>query len=893
MINNVTQPYSESKATHVYNIAGSLQVAVTEKDNPFGLPISSLFHMAARNNPKRSFLFVSKLLGKHIPIDPHTSLLAGYALAVLLCRHLQPERSAEWEPLLQQTMKGLTDPSEAPSVYRKLIAERLRVSMPLKLLGFAETATALGHAMFDAFAANATYLHTTRELLADRQSVLQFDEEHSHAVAHRCYAERSDYWDNGEIVVFVDDEMTTGKTTLNLIRDMHAKFPRKRYVVASLLDWRSDAAEEAFAALADEFGITIETICLYRGTIEVSGVAFPNGAPQGLLNSGEKVDEEQTKAAIVKPEYRVHMLQSIFKPIQAVSLDLAGRTNDAPYMRQTGRFGVAAEDREWADAAIRSAAAQLESLRTGSGVGGKTLVIGTGEFMFVPMQIAAELQGSVYYQSSTRSPIHPLDRADYGAKDGVTFLSPDDDGVRHYLYNLGAHVYEDVFVIVERATPMERLAPMLDALKFIDCKTIHVVCCTTGSAGTNGKQVSEPDLEQESERKSDYDAHQNTGHDPRVAKLFQRIIDPPVPLGSYDASDVTFLLKDLRDAQLEMPTEDREEAIQSGVHYSEMLPAEYEPSERYLELYRKTLDDSAALVAEGIASVAELIVRKRRLPCVLVSLARAGTPVGVLIKRYIEQRYSVSLPHYSISIIRGKGIDENALIYILQQHGLDIDIQFIDGWTGKGAIRRTLIEACLQFEDKYGVPLNDDLAVLADPGRCSETFGTREDYLIPSACLNATVSGLMSRTVLKPGLIGPGDYHGSKFYEQWSAIDESNRFVDRIAAHFGAVAQRAVAYAEAMMQDRPEATWQGLADIQSLQQAFGIDDVNLIKPGVGETCRVLLRRVPWKILVNRLDNPHLAPIMLLAQERGVPVEEFPGLAYSCCGIIKPLKGESA
>lgn len=868
-MSNATQPYSESKATHVYNIAGSLQVTVSEKHNPFELPISSLFHMAARNNPKRSFLFVSKLLGKHIPIDPHISLLAGYALAVLLCRHLQPERSTEWEPLLQQTMKGLTDPAEASGVYRKLITERLQAPMPLKLLGFAETATALGHAMFDAFESNATYLHTTRELLSDRESVLQFDEEHSHAVAHRCYAERSDYWNNDEVVVFVDDEMTTGKTTLNLIRDMHAKFPRQRYVVASLLDWRSDEAEEAFASLEREFGISIETITLYRGTIEVSGVAFPNGAPQGLLNSGENTEET---LPVSVPECRVHVLQSVFEPVEAVSLDLGGRSNDAPYMKQTGRFGIAAEERKRADEAIQNAASQLEALRIGRG--GKTLVIGTGEFMYVPMQMAAAMQGSVYYQSSTRSPIHPLDRADYAVKDGVTFPSPDDEGVRHYLYNLGAHAYDDVFVIMERATPMERLKPMLEALKHINCKVIHAVCCTSASEPI--KPVDE----------------KQAARDPRVAKLFERTMKPPVPLGSYDASDVTFLLKDLREAELEMPTEDREEAIQSGVHYSEMLPKEYEPSERYLQLYRKTLDDSAPMVAEGIAAVAELIVRKRGLSCVLVSLARAGTPVGVLIKRYIEQRYGVSLPHYSISIIRGKGIDENALIYILQKHGLEAPIQFVDGWTGKGAIRRTLIDACRQFEDKYGVRLSDDLAVLADPGRCSETFGTREDYLIPSACLNATVSGLMSRTVLKPGLIGPDDYHGSKFYEHWNAIDESNRFVERIAVHFEAVMQTAAAYADDGTAEPTEATWQGMADIHAVQQTFGIEDVNLIKPGVGETCRVLLRRVPWKILVDRLDNPHLAPIMLLAEERGVPVEPFPGLTYSCCGIIKPLKGES-
>ena len=47
------------------------------------------------------------------------------------------------------------------------------------------------------------------------------------------------------------------------------------------------------------------------------------------------------------------------------------------------------------------------------------------------------------------------------------------------------------------------------------------------------------------------------------------------------------------------------------------------------------------------------------------------------------------------------------------------------------------------------------LAVLADPGVCAPILGTRDDFLIPSACLNSTVSGLVSRTVLRDDLIGP------------------------------------------------------------------------------------------------------------------------------------------
>ena len=61
----------------------------------------------------------------------------------------------------------------------------------------------------------------------------------------------------------------------------------------------------------------------------------------------------------------------------------------------------------------------------------------------------------------------------------------------------------------------------------------------------------------------------------------------------------------------------------------------------------------------------EKILKQKGADVVLVSLARAGTPIGILAKRYIKYKYNLNLPHYTISIIRDKGIDENALKYIL------------------------------------------------------------------------------------------------------------------------------------------------------------------------------------------------------------------------------------
>lgn len=368
-------------------------------------------------------------------------------------------------------------------------------------------------------------------------------------------------------------------------------------------------------------------------------------------------------------------------------------------------------------------------------------------------------------------------------------------------------------------------------------------------------------------------------------------IDAPQPMGSYPPSDVTFLLKDISNIKMEVALEARERAIQSGTHYSEMLPQEHLPSSDYLNLYHETLELSAEKVALSVGVVAELIRTKKGPNTVLVSLARAGTPIGILIKRYLQDIHQMNMPHYSISIIRGKGIDENALLYMLQKHP-GARLQFIDGWTGKGAIRKVLTQACVKMARDYGIILDDDLAVLADPGHCTDMFGTREDFLIPSACLNSTVSGLMSRTVLRDDLIGPHDFHGSKYYKDWLDHDQSNHFIESIVPFFNKVTKEAQELAQSLVTNPPEITWHGLRDIQAIQTTFLMADINLIKPGVGETTRVLLRRVPWRILVDRMDNPHIRHILLLAEARGVPIEVYPGLTYSCCGLIQSVKGDA-
>ena len=370
--------------------------------------------------------------------------------------------------------------------------------------------------------------------------------------------------------------------------------------------------------------------------------------------------------------------------------------------------------------------------------------------------------------------------------------------------------------------------------------------------------------------------------------------------GSYAPDDVSWLLTDLSDADLEAPTAQREEAVQSGVaHYAESLPVEYQPDTAYLDLFHAALAESAARTARDVGLVAGTVRAERGDEVVLVSLARAGTPVGILVRRWLAAR-GIDAPHHAVSIVRDRGIDLVALRWLARHHD-PARVVFVDGWTGKGAIAAELTAAVRHANAvlglRPGAGFDPDLAVLADPGRCVRTFGTREDWLVASACLNSTVSGLVSRTVLNADLIGPEQFHGAKFYRELAGDDVSATFLDAVTAAFPDVADAVDADLPAHLAADRTPTWEGWAAVERIAAEHGTS-VNLVKPGVGETTRVLLRRVPWKVLVRAggdevgaddvgavgggLDHVHA-----LADARGVPLVPVADLPYRCVGLVRP------
>jgi hypothetical protein len=250
--------------------------------------------------------------------------------------------------------------------------------------------------------------------------------------------------------------------------------------------------------------------------------------------------------------------------------------------------------------------------------------------------------------------------------------------------------------------------------------------------------------------------------------------------GSYDPADVVFLLKTINLAPT--PQAERERRMQAGLaHYSEMIGEEYPPSAAYLRVVHEAVERDGPTMAERLAALAALIAARRRGPVALVSLARAGTPVGILLGRILRRYFHRATRHYSISIIRDRGLDANALHYLLREKNLPAEsIVFVDGWTAKGGIAKELAAAVQRYNRETGAGLLPDLHVLTDLCGEAGVAPSREDFLVPSCILNSIVSGLISRTVLHADHSGRGEFHGCVYYGHLAAHDLSRFFVDRI-----------------------------------------------------------------------------------------------------------------
>ena len=350
---------------------------------------------------------------------------------------------------------------------------------------------------------------------------------------------------------------------------------------------------------------------------------------------------------------------------------------------------------------------------------------------------------------------------------------------------------------------------------------------------------------------------------------------------SYSKDDCQFLLKPI-EVNFQSIKE-KEYMIQTKkMHYSEMIHREIAPSDEYISQFLYFTNKYKERLASEIMRLALEISTKRTNGITLVSLARAGTPIGVLLKRALD-KLKIKSVHYSISIIIDKGIDFVALNWLIDEKKVNPNsICFIDGWTAKGVITRELKKSIDIFNKKNQSNILDELFVVSDIGGVADVSATYEDYVIPNSIMNSTVSGLISRTILNEKITN-SDFHGCVIYDHLKDIDYSNWFISQVVEVMDTckvapkVSKSSLDVREAVQ-----------SFVHKIMNDFNISNYNRIKPGISEATRVMLRRVPDILLVKNKEDSNIEHLKYLSIKKKVKMIEYKDMPLNACALIKDV-----
>lgn len=324
-------------------------------------------------NAKRAYLLVNPLQAKHMPVSPTEALT-----------------------MLRTLGEGLQQ--EFPGA-------RL-------VLGFAETATALGAAVASRLGPDCAFLTTTREA-GEGPGWVHFLEEHSHAAEQKLWGGDLDaLLQETDTVLFIDDEISTGKTLRNMVAQLTRRWPalgEKTLVAASLLNRVTPEQEKALA----DAGITCR--CLVR-------------LPQED-HTDQVADWTVTEAPLAVPQnlsFRQETLpgEGLLDPRKTLRIGAYDRSCQAV-----------------AEVMLSRALGPVETL-------GKTLVLGTEECMYPALILGERLErlgAEVYCHATTRSPIGLCDAPGYPIRSGWKLPSFYEEERTTYVYNL--REYDTVIVL--------------------------------------------------------------------------------------------------------------------------------------------------------------------------------------------------------------------------------------------------------------------------------------------------------------------------------------------------------------------------------------------------------------------------------------------------------------
>ncbi len=386
--------------------------------------LPGLLGLALRENPKRAHLLVSQVLGKHVPQRPAEVYGAGLRLGALVAELLGPRAAAR-----------------------------------AVVLGYAETATGLGHCVADAL--GAPYLHSTRRPVAGAPAAAGFEEEHSHATGHLLLPSDPELLSADGPLVLVDDELSTGRTVLNTIAALHRQHPREEYVIASLVDLRGEEDRELLAATAAALGTRVRAVALAEGRVHlpagtlerarrlVEAAAVPAAAAEtGGSVGGASGGGESVGGASVVDGSSGGGSSGDAASVEASSADASSvrAVLDWPEgLPDGGRHGFTPAHRAELESALPALGGALaEAVGTGRR---RVLVLGFEELMYTPLRLAGALaerlgeDADVRFSTTTRSPVLAVDDPGYAIRTKLAFPAHDDpaDGPgERYAYNVAS-----------------------------------------------------------------------------------------------------------------------------------------------------------------------------------------------------------------------------------------------------------------------------------------------------------------------------------------------------------------------------------------------------------------------------------------------------------------------
>lgn len=378
-------------------------VTITQNNSKHFSPDEIVHICKRKNNAKRDFLFVNAFQGKHLFVSPSTALTL-------------------YEELANEIRSSIS--SEEKVV----------------VIGFAETATAIGHYIAHSLENCIYYMQTTREPISDVTPLLEFREEHSHATEQLLYG-------NPEVlracdrILFVDDEISTGNTILNFISALEKSGIQSKYGVASFLNWQNEEWTQKFSQMA------ISTYFVVRGTLKNLSAKFP-------------VTVSKQICPVPSSTY--------YPSLRTVKCNIANF-----YTERLGNVPIGLT--KFSQTLYSNMQGKLEKLLPKRGE--EVLVLGTEEFMFAPLVFGNMLEEkqkvSVRFHATTRSPIETSDFATYAISKCFPITSCYDCSRNTFVYNLKK--YDKVYIVTDVVPCYNFLKDITSALTSVGTQSKNII----------------------------------------------------------------------------------------------------------------------------------------------------------------------------------------------------------------------------------------------------------------------------------------------------------------------------------------------------------------------------------------------------------------------------------